>query len=622
MGRVLAPWRRLRNSSRLTAVRLVSQTSKSLAFALTVDVLAMALLPNLVLVAMGTMVGRVPRAVADGLGSPAGHSLLVAFGVVGLLFVLSMLAGPFHTALSSIVKVRLTHAMQSRLMRAVSDPPSIAHLEDPAVLNQVAIARGSLMDFWPADAPSVLALLWSYRLIWISACVILGVFRWWLGLVILVLWPALRSPLIKIIKDHVAAFGGNADIMRRAFYFEGLATKPDAAKEIRIFGLADWVVGRFRTNWLAGMENVWKIRAGIYRVVGKSAALVLVIYVAACGYIAWSAERGQIGLRDVAVLLPMLAMTMIYGSITFEDISIEWMTASLVAFETTIETLTRREVHLVGEREPSGARTQGVRFDSVAFQYPGSENHVFENLTLEIPSGRSLAIVGANGAGKTTLVKLLARLHDPMRGTITADGHDIRSFVPESWQRQVAVVFQDFTRYPVSARDNVAFGAPQALGDHDGVAAAAQRAGAREFIERLPNGWDTLLARQYTDGTDLSGGQWQRVALARALNAARHGASVLVLDEPTSWMDVRGEAEFFERFLEITEGLTTIIISHRFSTVRLADRIAVLEGGRVAEEGSHAELLERKGLYERMFTLQAARFADDPETPELDEVVP
>jgi ATP-binding cassette subfamily B protein len=228
---------------------------------------------------------------------------------------------------------------------------------------------------------------------------------------------------------------------------------------------------------------------------------------------------------------------------------------------------------------------------------------VLDGLDLEIPAGRSTAIVGVNGAGKTTLVKLLARLHDPAGGTISVDGVPLTELDARRWQRQIAVVFQDFNRYPLSLAENIT------LGRAGSPERAAERAGAAEL--RGDVGWPTILSRQYEGGTDLSGGQWQRVALARALFAVEHGATVLVLDEPTAWLDVRAEAAFFDRFLEITRDLTSIVISHRFSTVRRADQICVLDGGRLAERGTHDELMAAGGIYAEMFRLQAARFEEE-----------
>jgi ATP-binding cassette subfamily B protein len=415
---------------------------------------------------------------------------------------------------------------------------------------------------------------------------------------------------MRVIEEHVQAFGGNVNIMRRADYFQQLSSRPPAAKEIRIFGLARWIVERFRTTWVAGMAEVWKIRAGMYKVMTRVGVIILVVYLGSCAYVAWAAVHGTASLREVAIVLPVLGLTMLYGTVTFEDITLEWMASFLPYITSTEQQLAERRATLVGSGDPSDLPRSEVRFEGVHFAYPGSDRDVFSGLELAIAANRSTAIVGANGAGKTTVVKLLARLHEPTAGRITVDGIDISSLQADAWQRRIAVVFQDFARYPLAAADNVAFGAVEHSGDIRGIGAAAERAGARTFIEELPSSWKTTLSREFTGGADLSGGQWQRVALARALFAAGHGASILVLDEPTSWMDVRGEAEFFERFLEITAGLTTIIISHRFSTVRLADDICVLDEGRLVEQGSHGELLAAGGRYARMFTLQASRFVD------------
>jgi ABC-type multidrug transport system fused ATPase/permease subunit len=241
----------------------------------------------------------------------------------------------------------------------------------------------------------------------------------------------------------------------------------------------------------------------------------------------------------------------------------------------------------------------GIRLRGVRFAYPGG-SPVLDGLDLDIPAGTSLAIVGQNGAGKTTLAKLLCRLYDPVAGAVEVDGVDLRELDLDSWRARVAAVFQDFIRFELPLRDNVA----PAGADDDAVRAVLAAAGADGLA-----GLDTVLHRGYQGGIDLSGGQWQRVALARALCAVRLGAGVVLLDEPTAQLDVRGEAEIFDRILAATRHCTTILISHRFSTVRHADRICVLEGGRVVELGSHDELVALGGRYRTMFELQASRFA-------------
>jgi ABC-type multidrug transport system fused ATPase/permease subunit len=253
-----------------------------------------------------------------------------------------------------------------------------------------------------------------------------------------------------------------------------------------------------------------------------------------------------------------------------------------------------------GSRAVEAKCAHEIRLRDVTFAYPtvGAAS-VLEHFDLTIPAGSSLAIVGQNGAGKTTIAKLLCRLYDPQSGRIEIDGVDLREFDPASWRARIAAVFQDFIRLELPLRDNVApAGAPD-----DVVRAALESAGAANLASL-----DTVLARGYDGGTDLSGGQWQRIALARALSAVRLGAGVVLLDEPTAQLDVRGEAEIFDRLLAATRRSTTILISHRFSTVRHADRICVLEQGRVIELGTHDELMELRGRYRTMFDLQAERF--------------
>ena len=222
-----------------------------------------------------------------------------------------------------------------------------------------------------------------------------------------------------------------------------------------------------------------------------------------------------------------------------------------------------------------------------------------------------LAIVGVNGAGKTTLIKLLGGLYQPTAGRITVDGADLASADLGSWRRRLAVVFQDFVHFELPARDNIRLGAPEQPPDANLLAAAARRAEALEFIEQLPAGWDTWLTRSHSGGADLSGGQWQRLALARALYAVAAGRRVLVLDEPTAHLDVQAELAFFRQVLAHVSGTTVILISHRLSTVRQADRIVLLSGGRVVESGAHDGLVDAGGVYADLFALQAAPFQDD-----------
>jgi ATP-binding cassette subfamily B protein len=423
----------------------------------------------------------------------------------------------------------------------------------------------------------------------------------------LAMWMAVRRPQLKLIREMGALYSGSSELLRRAWYLQRLAAMPDVAKESRVFGLAGWLVDRYRSQALLGFRAPWASMRRLDRTVLVLALAVLAAYAGACGYLGYAGYHREIALGTLAVMLPMLAATYTFGDISWDDVALAWMLQGVPRAAELESSLAPAALELTGTLPARGLPEDDVRIEHVGFSYPGAAHSVFDDLNLTLPAGRSTALVGVNGAGKTTLVKLLARLHDPDSGRILVDGVDLRRLEPSAWQRQVAVVFQDFAQYPLTLRENIAWGAPTHADDTEGVEASASRAGVR-----LKIGWDTLLSRGYEGGVDLSGGQWQRIALARALFAVRHGARILVLDEPTAWLDARGEADFFDRFLEITEGTTSLIISHRFSTVRRADRICVLDGGSVVEEGDHESLIAAANLYAELFRLQAARYEDTP----------
>jgi ATP-binding cassette, subfamily B, bacterial len=517
------------------------------------------------------------------------------------------------------VKWRLIYSTQDRLITAVSRPAGIAHLEDPKVLDDLSLAQGQAVTQRPAEAPMTLALVVSNRASGLLACAVLASWRWWLGLGMLAMWVAIRRPQLALIREQGAIYAGNSETLRRAWYLERLAATAAVAKESRIFGLGGWLVDRYRTQWLLGMSGPWGVLRRLDRKVLLLSGPVLAVYAAACAYLGYAAYHREIDLGTLAVMLPMLAATTPVGDISWDDVALAFMVQGLPKTRQLEAELAPSGPDLSGSLTAAGLPAREVSFEQVCFRYPGADHDVFDGLDLVIPAGRSTALVGINGAGKTTLVKLLARLHDPTQGRIRVDGISLAQVYPAGWQRQVAVVFQDFAHYPLSFAENIAIGAPGHPADLDGLDAAARRAGAVGMLASLPGGWETVLSRGYDGGVELSGGQWQRVALARALFAVRHGATILVLDEPTAWLDARGEADFFDRFLEITEGTTTLIISHRFSTVRRADHICVLDQGRVLEQGDHESLLAAGNRYAQLFRLQAARFGDTGEAGELTE---
>jgi ATP-binding cassette, subfamily B, bacterial len=444
----------------------------------------------------------------------------------------------------------------------------------------------------------------------VIGCASVAVYRWWLGLGMLVLWLAVRRFVLVAVVRQATDLRGQTTAMRRAWYLIGVGTSVRDAKEVRVFGLRDFVADGFRREYDDAVRSGTQGLRDLHRRALIAFVAVLVGYCGALSMIAYEAHTGAIGLRSLAILLPMLAVTMSAGNVTFDDITLSWTLAGLPDIDRLEHDLGAGSTALAGTRAVAGLPRHRVAFEGVTFRYPSGQDDVLDGLELHLAAGTSTAIVGVNGAGKSTLVGLLSRLRDPTGGRITVDGIDIRELDPVAWQRTVAIMPQEPARYPFSVYDNIAFGAVEHHGDRDGVEAPSRTAGFVEIVDTLPDGCQTVLSRELPGGVDLSGGQWQRLALARALFATHHGARLLVLDEPTAALDIRSEAAFYKRFFQMTHGLTTLVISHRFATVRRADLICVLDGGRIVERGAHDELVALGGSYAQMYELQAKRFGN------------
>jgi ATP-binding cassette, subfamily B, bacterial len=552
------------------------------------------ILPAGFAIAMGVLVGAVQH----------GHSLAGPLTFAGAIFVLLQVLSPIHQALSANLGDSTAAWLYDRLTEACVRPPGIGHLEDPTLTSDLTVARDFDLGMTAPPLSISMEFIASGMVEMaggLASAVILLRYAWWAPLLLAGAWLATHWLLRESGVWHDRQNPEVRAAQRDADYAYRLAVDPPASKELRLFGLAGWTIDRFvarrtRLHELQYAATRLRERPVLWSLLLVVSANVLVFWM-----LAFSVSHARISLGEAVVYVQSaIGVSMIaFGGLSW---ALDGSAAPVAAVLRLEPAMRPTGALRSGVRRADQVPQKEIRLRDVTFAYPAnnaSPAPVLEHFDLTIAAGTSLAIVGQNGAGKTTIAKLLCRLYDPQSGAITIDGVDLREFDLASWRSRVTAVFQDFIRLELPLRENVApAGAPDQV-----VEAALTSAGAAGLASL-----DTILARGYTGGTDLSGGQWQRVALARALAAVSLGAGVVLLDEPTAQLDVRGEAEIFDRLLAATRHCTTILISHRFSTVRHADRICVLEQGRVIELGTHDELMALGGRYRTMFDLQAQRF--------------
>ncbi|GGU13142.1 ABC transporter ATP-binding protein [Lentzea flava] len=501
------------------------------------------------------------------------------------LFGASLLTG---TVLAAILDHQAA-VLDGRVARTIHD--TVAHatlrtdvelLVDPRTTGELgALAEFERVDGFVGTVTALRELL-RQRATGVGAAVVLATFAWWAPLVMFLGWRGLSFGVRRWL-DHGMNLGARQgeQALRRARYLRGLAVDSPAAKEVRVFGLAGWLVPLYRDSYLAALEVLWEgRRLGMRTVLAATGGVVLAHLIVLTAIAQTTTTPAEIVVYAQAVLSTS-ALGYVFGA------EVPLARARKVA------KLARALADRLATSPPPAKKTaNAIELKNVHFTYPGRDDEVLAGVNLTVPKGQSLAIVGENGAGKSTLVHLLCGTYRPQRGEIAMPG-------------EVSAIVQRFTRFELSLRDNIGFGA----GDET-VHRALERAGGLSLLDDLPHGWDTVLSSSHPDGRDLSGGQWQKVALARALLAVETGAEVLIMDEPSANLDVLAEEELFARFSELAGEITTILVSHRLASVRHADRIVVIADGRIAEDGTHAELMAANGRYAAMYSLQAERFAE------------
>ena len=517
-----------------------------------------------------------------------------------ILFLLSTGINHSRRLIQQLIQLQLANQIRSEIIRKALTL-DLAFFEHPDYYDRLQNARRE-GSYKPVELINDTFQIVQNMITLISFAALMLRFSPWLVLILLATSIPAFIAETRFSEQGFRLLTRRAPETRQINYLSRLLTEDTAAKEIKLFNLGSTLLKRYKTLFDKFFQED-KSLAVRRALVGFSLGLVATLgFYGSYAWIVWRTVQGMISLGDMTLYLSIFRQ----GQSTFQSIlagvgNIYENNLFMAHYFEFLELKPQMQVATPAEKLPASL-TRGIEFRGVGFRYPESDEWVLRGIDLKILPGEKIALVGHNGAGKTTLIKLLSRLYDPTEGTILIDGTDIRELDPLDLRQKIGVIFQDFVRYHLPVSENIGFGQIEAADRMDKIIDSARKSGADAMIGNLPQGYQTMLGRWFHGGHELSLGQWQRVALARAF---MRDAEILVLDEPTASLDAQTEYEIFQHFKELTDGKMAILISHRFSTVRMADRIVVIEKGRVAENGSHEELLRREGIYARLFSMQA-----------------